>query len=111
MKWGGENLDIFKFEELLSKINLDRQKIMDMTLASIALEQDGIANIIKAEGDKLKQMMNRKNYCLSPKEFIAINESVQRTLKEISKKEMLLECRTQNIIDMIEKINQMKDDK
>jgi hypothetical protein len=102
-------LDILKFEDLLSKIHLDRQKIMDVALMSIALEQEGIALIVKAEGEKLKQMMNRKNYNLSPQEFIAVNESVQRTLKEISKKEMLLECRIQNLIDLIEKVKQVKD--
>jgi hypothetical protein len=102
-------LDILKFEDLLSKIHLDRQKIMDVALMSIALEQEGIAHIVKAEGEKLKQMMNRKNYNLSPQEFIAVNESVQRTLKEISKKEMLLECRIQNLIDLIEKVKQVKD--
>jgi hypothetical protein len=104
-------LDILKFEDLLSKIHLDRQKIMDVALMSIALEQEGIALIVKAEGEKLKQMMNRKNYNLNPQEFIAVNESVQRTLKEISKKEMLLECRIQNLIDLIEKVNQVKGEK
>jgi hypothetical protein len=104
-------LDILKFEDLLSKIHLDKQKIMDIALMSIALEQEGIALIVKAEGEKLKQMMNRKNYNLSPQEFIAVNESVQRTLKEISKKEILLECRIQNLIDLIEKVNQVKGEK
>jgi hypothetical protein len=70
---GVRNLNILKLEEMLSKINIDRQKVIDITLASIALEQDGMAKIIKAEGEKLKQMMNRKNYNLSPQEFITIN--------------------------------------
>lgn len=91
---------------MLSKIIIDRQKIIDITLASIALEQDGMAKIIKAEGDKLKQMMNRTNYNLSPQEFIAINESVQKTLKEVSKKEMLLDDRMQNMLELIEKVKQ-----
>jgi hypothetical protein len=103
MKEGGENLDILKFEELLSKIHIDKQKIMDIALMSIVLEQEGMAHIVKAEGEKLKQMMNRKNYNLSPQEFIAVNESVQRTLKEISKKEMLLEFKFENILELLDK--------
>jgi hypothetical protein len=111
MTGGGVSLDILKIEELISKINIDRQKIIDITLASIALEQDGLARIIKAEGDKLKQMMNRKNSCLTPEEFIAVNESVQKTLREVSKKEMLLESRIQNVINLIEKAKQLYDKK
>jgi hypothetical protein len=103
---GVRNLNILKLEEMLSKINIDRQKVIDITLASIALEQDGMAKIIKAEGEKLKQMMNRKNYNLSPQEFITINESVQKTLKEVSKKDMLLEGRIQSLIELIEKVKQ-----
>lgn len=101
------NLDISKVETLLSKINIDRKKIIDIALASIALEQDGLSRIVKAEGDKLKQIMSKKNSSLNPEEFLAINESIQKTLREVSKKEMLLDHRIQNIIDLIEKAKKL----
>lgn len=84
------------------KIDLCREDIINLLLASISLEELGLAHIINAEGEKI-QCITHECKCDKLDDLLKINKSVQTTLRDIIKKEMLLEFKFENILDLIEK--------
>lgn len=83
-------------------INLSRTDVVNLLLSSIALEELGLAHIINAEGEKIQAVVgtlpgvNLPQASLS--DLLLIDESVQNTLKNTIKKEMLLEFKLEDIL-------------
>lgn len=76
-------------------INLKREDIINLLLSSIALEELGLAHIINAEGEKLQASIHKaKDFC----ELLEANESVERMLKTVIKKEMLLQFKMEDVL-------------
>ncbi len=63
------------------------QAITDV-IESIALEETGLAHIINAEGEKIQAALE---IATTIDELVTINESVRRTLIDVSKVQMLLQ--------------------
>jgi hypothetical protein len=79
-----------------------------LLLASIALEELALAHIINAEAEKLHFVLGTLDTgtTLSPpvvtlSNLLAVDSSVQRTLRDVIKKEMLLEFKFENILDLL----------
>lgn len=79
-----------------------------MLLSSIALEELALAHIMNAEAEKLQFALGTLDtgVTLSPAEvslgdLLDVNASVQRTLRDVIKKEMLLEFKFDNVLDLI----------
>lgn len=91
----------------LSSINTDQTTTM--LLASIALEELALAHVINAEAEKLQFVLGKLQPAktkLSPHKFSAsnlftINASTVRILQDVIKKEMLLQFKLENILDLI----------
>ncbi|WP_339184569.1 MULTISPECIES: hypothetical protein [Oceanobacillus] len=88
------------------EISIDRDDVINLLLASIALEELGLAHIINAEGEKIQYALGTlptsPEAILELDDLIDINESVQSTLETVLKKELLLQTKLKNIIDIIE---------
>lgn len=80
-------------------ININFEEVINLLLASIALEEIGISHIINAEGEKIQEVIG-KHACLE--DLIKIDKSVQTTLRDLIKKEMLLEFKFENILELME---------
>ncbi|EEM56537.1 MULTISPECIES: hypothetical protein [Bacillus cereus group] len=82
-------------------ISLTREESINLLLASIALEELGLAHIINAEAEKIQVALGTIPG-LSPfptlSDILAINESVNTTLKNATKKEMLLQSKLESIL-------------
>ncbi|HDR5272417.1 collagen-like protein [Bacillus thuringiensis] len=82
-------------------ITLTREESINLLLASIALEELGLAHIINAEAEKIQVALGTIPG-LSPfatlSQILAINESVNTTLQNVTKKEMLLQSKLENIL-------------
>ncbi len=63
------------------------QAITDV-IESIALEETGIAHVINAEGEKIQAALE---IATTIDELVTINESVRKTLIDVSKVQMLLQ--------------------
>ncbi|MEX0418493.1 hypothetical protein [Bacillus sp. C30] len=86
--------------DITPDISLTRQEVINLLLSSIAMEEIGLSHILNAEGEKLQHFMKQKNRNLC--EYLAINQSVNDTLKTIVKSQLLLELK-------LEEVNAIKD--
>lgn len=85
-------------------ITIKRENVINLLLASIAMEELSLAHIINSEGEKIQYSIgNLPGLSPTPSldDLLEINSSVQDTLDMIIKKEILLENKLRQIIDMI----------
>ncbi|MFF2291121.1 hypothetical protein [Peribacillus butanolivorans] len=92
----------------VSSINSAIERTIPLLLSSIALEELALAHIINAEAEKIQFVLGtlEGGRTLSPPEvtisnLLAIDSSVQRTLRDVIKKEMLLEFKFENVLDLL----------
>lgn len=85
-------------------ITIDRDDAINLLLASIAMEELGLAHIINAEGEKIQYSLGSAPG-LSPRasfeDILKINNSVQDTITTTIKKELLLDIKLKQVIQLI----------
>ncbi|WP_379971118.1 hypothetical protein [Ectobacillus sp. sgz5001026] len=90
-------------------ISLSTKQTIPLLLASIAFEELALAHIMNAEAEKIQFVLGTlppPKTTLSPPavsitNLIDIDTSVQKTLRDVIKKEMLLEFKFENVLDLI----------
>ncbi|OUQ86936.1 hypothetical protein B5G50_18515 [Brevibacillus brevis] len=80
------------------EIILKRNEVLNLLLTSIALEEIGLSHIINTEGEKIQRIV--KEQSLSLNDALALNNSVERMLRNVIKTEMLLQFRLEDIIKL-----------
>ncbi|WP_327869391.1 hypothetical protein [Alkalihalophilus marmarensis] len=87
---------------------LDREQVALLLLASIAFEELSLAHIMNAEGEKLQYALGTLfedeegpvgGLELDLEGLLAVNRSVERTLRTVIKKEMLLQFKLEDILE------------
>jgi len=76
-----------------------RQAITDV-IESIAMEEKGIAAILKVEAKKIQKVIDCP--CPDVSDIIGINNSVCHCLKNIIKLQMILEFKLEEVSDIID---------
>ncbi|KRF52451.1 hypothetical protein ASG99_11820 [Bacillus sp. Soil768D1] len=95
---------------------LDAEQVALLLLASIALEELGLAHLINSEAEKLQgaigtlvddkgHLVNEDIKADSLKELLKVNKAVEKTLQSIIKKEMLLQFKFENVLDFLKLID------
>jgi hypothetical protein len=79
------------------EIHLKREEVINLLLASIALEEIGLSHLINAEGEKLQKAIQHAE-CFE--DLLEANNSVERMLKTIIKKEMLLQFKLEDVLEI-----------
>ncbi|HDX9579331.1 TPA: hypothetical protein ROX88_002906 [Bacillus pseudomycoides] len=89
-------------------ISVTTAKTIPLLLSSIALEELALAHIINAEAEKIQFVLGtlRSKHKFTPRRvtlsnLLAIDSSVQRTLRDVIKKEILLQFKFENVLDLI----------
>lgn len=90
-------------------ISVTTGQTIPLLLSSIALEELALAHIMNAEAEKLQFVLgtlDNTGVTFSPAEvslgnLLDVNTSAQRTLRDVIKKEMLLEFKFENVLDLI----------
>lgn len=85
-------------------IDIDREEALTMLMASIALEEMGLAHIINAEGEKIQYILNSETHkSASLLEIKEINQGVERVIRGVTKLQMLLQEKLESIISLTPK--------
>ncbi|MBG0969116.1 hypothetical protein [Bacillus sp. SRB3LM] len=78
-------------------ISLTRDDVVNLLLASIAMEEMGLSHIINAEGEKIQFALGTLPGQTGPagtlQDILAVNESTQSMMETLFKKEMMLESK------------------
>lgn len=77
---------------------------LSLLLVSIALEEIGLSHIINAEGEKIQSIVEAMN-CgkASVCDVLSVNKSVSDTLRNVLKKEILLELKMVEVLEALPK--------
>lgn len=78
-------------------ISLTRDDAINLLLASIALEEMGLAHIINAEGEKIQYALSTSP---SLPDVLSINDSVQDMLEAAMKKELILDNKLKQVVQL-----------
>lgn len=85
-------------------ISIDRDDVINLLLASIAMEELGLAHIINAEGEKIQYSIGTipgLSPAASLDDILEVNSSVRDTLAMAIKKELLLDNKLKQVIDLL----------
>ena len=85
--------------------NFDKQDAIEMMLDSIAQTEFGLANIITAEAEKIETAIkrhegNNADSRIEASDLLQVNKSVERMLRKIIVKEMLLGFQLEDVIEL-----------
>lgn len=83
--------------DIKPEIRLTRREALDLILTSIALEEIGISHILNAEGEKIQYALTREPEL---SELLDVNRGTERLLRNLIKKEMLLQFKLENVMDL-----------
>ncbi len=95
------NMTMPNIPDITPRIDLNRADIIDILLASIALQEIGLSHVINAEGEKLQAFIKHANRCDTHEELLEANESVRKTLEAIENIENLLVTKTKYVVEIM----------
>ncbi|MCD8500378.1 MAG: hypothetical protein LRY71_00190 [Bacillaceae bacterium] len=79
-------------------IRLEREEVINLLLASIALEEIGLSHILNAEGEKLQKGIEKAD-CIE--DLLEINKSVEKAVAfGYKKKKMLLQFKLEDALEI-----------
>ncbi len=94
--------------DITPTISLSLTQTIPLLLDSIALEELALAHLINSEAEKTQFVLGTLTSAvtLSPvvvsiTNLLNVNKSVRRTLQDVIKKEMLLQFKFENVLDLL----------
>lgn len=90
-------------------ITVTREQSATMLLSSIALEEMALAHIMNAEAEKIQYVLGTLNTSTTPPSSVSIsqlldvNKTVRLTLQEVVLKEVLLQMKFSNVLELLDK--------
>lgn len=88
--------------DIKPKIEISFEETIKLLLASVALEELSLAHIMNAEAEKIQEVVKCPG-CNKLHDLVCIDKSVERVLRDVIKKEILLEFKFENILELIDK--------
>lgn len=87
-----------------ASVALSTEDSVNLLLASVAFEELGLAHLINAEAEKVQYVLGtlegqaRTEQRHSIDDLLRVNQSVDQTLRDIIKKEMLLQFKLEDVL-------------
>lgn len=82
-------------------IEISFEETIRLLLASIAVEELSLAHIMNAEAEKVQEVVKTPG-CAKMGDLLSIDKSIGRVIRDVIKKEMLLEFKFENILELLE---------
>lgn len=94
--------------DITPDIDIKRKDVINLLLASIALEELGLSHIINAEAEKIQYVLgtlHRDDYRkpdqhVTVEQLLKINRSVEVALRNVIKNQMLLQFKLEDTINL-----------
>lgn len=85
--------------DITPEIDLSREDVITLLLASVALEEIGLGHIANAEAEKIQKVLQAQP-CggTDTGQLLAVNESVGHTLDSLTRMQMLLQMKMEDIL-------------
>ncbi|MFV0341855.1 MAG: hypothetical protein ACK5JH_03050 [Anaerocolumna sp.] len=87
--------------DIKPKIELSFEDTINLLLTSIALEELSLAHIMNAEAEKIQEVVKTPGHNKLG-DLLCIDKSVERMMRDVIKKEILLEFKFENILELLE---------
>lgn len=89
-------------------IGVDIDDSINMIISSIAMEEIGLSHIINAEAEKIQYMLGTletkhdlsSTRCYCVEDILKVNKSVDRTLRDVLKNQIMLHMKFEDSIDL-----------
>lgn len=88
--------------DIKPKIEITLEETIRLLLASIAFEELSLAHIMNAEAEKVQEVLKCGGGS-KLSDLLCIDKTVEKVLKNVIKKEMLLEFKFDNILELMDK--------
>lgn len=79
------------------EIHLKRSKVVNLLLASIAMEEIALSHILNAEGEKIQAALRHSH---SLHEILRVNRAVERVMRDAIKMQMLLQFKLEDVLEL-----------
>lgn len=80
---------------------MKEERPITLLLTSIAMEELSLVHIMNAEAEKIQEVVNAPG-CNKLGDLVCFDKSVERMMRDVIKKEMLLEFKFENILELID---------
>lgn len=87
--------------DITPRIDLKRDEVVHLLLSSIAMEEISLSQIMTAEGEKMQRILEQED--VSVDDLIRLNRSVERMLRTMVGKQILLQFKLDQIVELDEK--------
>lgn len=88
--------------DITPQIDLKREDMVNLLLASVALEEIGMGHLLNAEAEKLQKVIQPAACGESHlQNLLQLNESVERTVNALNRMQMLLQAKMENILQLV----------
>lgn len=92
--------------DINADIKISREDVVNIIVASIAMEELALAHILNAEGEKLQYVLgtlkgsdpDQVTVC----DIMAVNKDIEKTLRDVIKTEMLLQFKLEDAMEFAE---------
>ncbi|WP_166246166.1 hypothetical protein [Paenibacillus turpanensis] len=83
--------------DITPDIQLTRKEAVNLLLTSIAMEEIGMSHLLNAEGEKIQHVLAQQP---TARKLLQFNRGTERLLRNLVKKEMLLQYKMENVLDL-----------
>lgn len=93
--------------DITPRIDLKREEVIHLLLTSVAMDEISLSQILNAEGENMQRLLERDHVSLE--DMIQMNRSVERMLRTMVGKQILLQFKLDQIMELDGKIGGQDD--
>lgn len=93
--------------DITPRIDLKREEVIHLLLTSVAMDEISLSQILNAEGENMQRLLEREHVSLE--DMIQMNRSVERMLRTMVGKQILLQFKLDQIMELDGKLGGQDD--